>query len=194
VQAPPLPKVLLFALCNLAKQQSLPELVGYLLISFHCYLRPLELLQVKGTDLWVNRAGSKATITLMQTKTSRAKGPETVTLEDPAVIFWLQRLAPKGDKLLLNMQPPHLRTWFMNSLSRLGVKEKFLLYSLRRGGATADFLQHQDASRCLLRGRWKDLRTFMLYLKAPEALKLADSYAASPEIEEHARSFRRQPY
>jgi hypothetical protein len=130
----------------------------------------------------------------MQTKTSRTRGPETVTLEDPAVIYWLRQLAPRGDKLLLNMQPPQLRAWFMVNLGRLRVKEKFLLYSLRRGGATADFLQHQDATRCLLRGRWKDLRTFMLYLKAPEALKMADSYAASPEVEQHARSFQRQPY
>jgi hypothetical protein len=194
VQAPPLPKVLLFALCDLAREQNLPELVGYLLISFHCYLRPLELLQVRGTDIWIDRSSSSATVTLMQTKTSRSRGPETITLEDPAVIYWLRRLAPKSKELLLNVQPPHLRKWFMESLCRMGVKERFLLYSLRRGGATADFLQHHDAARCLLRGRWKDIRTFSLYLRAPEALKLAESYRAAAEVEQRAKRFQLQPY
>jgi hypothetical protein len=74
VQAPPLPRLLLFALCDLAREQQIPELIGYLLITFHCYLRPLELLQVTGADIWIDRQGTAATITLMQTKTSRSKG------------------------------------------------------------------------------------------------------------------------
>jgi hypothetical protein len=37
-------------------------------------------------------------------------------------------------------------------------------YSLRRGGATHDFLVHRDIARCLFRGRWADVRTGRIYI------------------------------
>jgi hypothetical protein len=80
------------------------------------------------------------------------------------------------------------------ALVALYVEERFLLYSLRRGGATADFLVHGDAARCMLRGRWKDVRTFSIYLRTPEALRMSESFAATPEVAERASRFSKQPY
>ena len=189
-QAPPLPVVLLLALCDLAREQKLPELVVYLLVTFHAYLRPLELLQVCGFDLWFGKNGRRGSITLMQTKTSGKKGPETVVLEDASVIWWIQQLYRSGAAKLLSLSPQQLRTWFTAALRQLQIEEPFMLYSLRRGGATADFLAHQSVERCMLRGRWRDIRTLTLYLKAPEALRMAGEATMNAEVVRRAAHFQ----
>ena len=73
-QVPPLPVLLLFAMCNLAVEH-VPEMVAYLLlISFHCFLRLLELLQVTGVDIWMAKDEKSATITLLH-KMQWQQGP-----------------------------------------------------------------------------------------------------------------------
>ena len=156
---PPLPVVLLLALCQMAVEEDLPEMVMYLLVVFHCYFRPLELLQVTGADIWVSRNGRTASVTLMNTKTSKTKGPETVALDDPAVIWWLMRFRPQGTRKLLDITPHSLRGWFMAKLLLLDPDHAFQLYSLRRGGATAEFLGHRSVERAMLKGRWRDPRS-----------------------------------
>ena len=165
-----------------------------MLVVFHCYFRPLELLQVTGADIWVSRNGKAASVTLMNTKTSKTKGPETVALDDPAVIWWLMRFRPQGTRKLLDITPHSLRGWFMAKLEMLDPGHSFQLYSLRRGGATAEFLEHRSVERAMLKGRWRDLRTFMLYLKEPAALRLADSYSGSKLARELADKFKAAPF
>ena len=193
-QTPPLPALLLFAMCHLAIEQSVPEMVAYLLISFHCFLRPLELLPVTGLDIWIAKNGKSATITLMNTKTSGKKGPETITLDDPAVIWWLKRFNTGTAAPLLQLTPQKLRSWFIAALATLGAIEPFQLYSIRSGGATADFIFHKSVERCMLRGRWRDIRTFTVYLKQPAALRLAAEYSANRELVERASLFQAMPY
>ncbi len=49
---------------------------------------------------------------------------------------------------------------------------QLVLYSLRRGGATHDYLTHHDVARSLFRGRWQQVSTAKLYI-AEGAAQLA---------------------
>jgi hypothetical protein len=194
-QAPPLPRILLFGLCDLAIEQSLPEMVAYLLISFHCFLRPLELLQVEGSDVWLQHGNTAATLTLRQTKGSGNRGPETVTVDDAAIVFWVRQFWPHSASRRLQLSPQLLRQWFCSSLAALGATEhRFQLYSLRRGGCTHDFAAHSSVERCMVRGRWRCLATFKKYLCSPDALRLSQAYDASSELLERATRFQQDPY
>jgi len=75
----------------MALDQDPTEMAVYPLVAFCCYLRPLERLQVTSAKMRIACNAQKATITFMNTKTSGTKGPETVSLDNPAVIRWLKR-------------------------------------------------------------------------------------------------------
>ena len=89
----------------------------YLLVSFHCYLRPLELLPVAGADVWV--AADRKT-TLMHTNCKGSRGPETVTADNPAVVCWVQRFKPAATAQMLQLQPQKVWARYVAPLAALG--------------------------------------------------------------------------
>ena len=115
-------------------------------------------------------------------------------MDDPAVIWWLQRFKSKTTEVFLPLQPQKLRAWFMAALVTLGATELFQLYSIRRGGATADFLFHKSVGRCMLRGRWRDICTFTVYLEQPAALRMAANYSANEEVVARASRLQAAPF
>ena len=55
---------------------------------------------------------------------------------------------------------PRSGSFFATGVAALGLTSRsYRPYSIRRGGATHDFLVHHDLQRSLLRGRWSSLRT-----------------------------------
>jgi hypothetical protein len=57
------------------------------------------------------------------------------------------------------------RSFFHKALHALHLQHcGFKPYSLRRGGATHDFMYHQHIQRTLMRGRWADMRTGRIYI------------------------------
>ena len=46
----------------------------------------------------------------------------------------------------------------------------------------------------MVKGRWRDIRIFTLYLKAPAALKLAAEYQGNAIVANLAARFRSSPY
>ena len=63
------------------------------------------------------------------------------------------------------MSGPAFRVFFSKGIAALGLTPHgYRPYSLRRGGATHDFLAHRDLQRSVLRGRWGQLRTAKIYI------------------------------
>ena len=140
-----------------------------LTIGFHCYLRTGEMFSFKVSDVVFDNNFETAVLMFGPTKTSvRRAGDEAVTAEDPFVCKCLRLLTlhkMPGDKLL-NMQQPRFRYLFKQIVKAWDLEDfNYLPYSLRRGGATADFRLHGNIERCIVRGRWASSKTARIYIE-----------------------------
>ena len=66
---------------------------------------------------------------------------------------------------LLACGAPRFRALFRNLVDHFELEGLYAVYSLRRGGATWDFLMHNSMERTLLRGRWSSSSTARIYLQ-----------------------------
>ena len=137
-----------------------------ILMAFDGLLRPGEMYLVEMRDLTFYP--TKAVLTLRDTKTGKRKGTgEMAVINSLLANKWL-RLACKNKSprdLLLLDGTPAFRLLFKNLVSHSELKGLYAIYSLRRGGATWDFLLHQSMERTLLRGRWTSSSTASIYLQ-----------------------------
>jgi hypothetical protein len=166
-RAPPMLSHIALAIAGLAISIKRVDYAALILLTFHCFLRSGELYTVRPNHITLqsNRTG---VIALPWTKVGQQRGAqEMVTIDDPFVGYWLSvacNLA-QADSPLLNGSPHQFRVFFFKACAALGVADlKFKPYSLRRGGATFDFLTHKDIARTVLRGRWGDIRTARIYI------------------------------
>ena len=120
---------------------------------------------------------SEVWLHLPETKTTRrvgATGAEFVQVECPLCCFLLQHFAPGPRQSraarITRLEPWAFRELWKASLERLGLAHRpgFQLYSLRRGGATADWQRFRNMDRTLARGRWNHARTARLYVREGE--------------------------
>ena len=112
----------------------------------------------------------RAIIKLEHTKTSQRKNAsEMVLTRSRLATRMLQlRVASMSSRndLLVGQTPYEFRLLFRSllrvfRLSDLGLSP----YSLRRGGATWDFLRHGSMEKALLRGRWSSTPAARVYLQ-----------------------------
>ena len=111
---------------------------------------------------------------------------EMVVINSHIATRWLQR---EGDgrarsEQLLSRGADHFRKCFKLLLSAFSLEtDRLNVYSLRRGGATWDFLSHQSMKRTLLRGRWSSTSSARVYLHDAVAMVALQSglayYAAA---------------
>lgn len=137
-----------------------------LLVAFDAMLRPGELYQLRCKD--ITFYDQAAVITLRDTKTGQRKGSdEMVVIESQLACNILRRAvrAVPRSNLLLSVSPYRFRFLFRKLVSRFQLRGSVGMYSLRRGGATFDFLLHKSMERTLLRGRWASSSTARIYLQ-----------------------------
>ena len=137
-----------------------------ILTAFDALLRPGELYMLQVRD--ITFLSDSAVLTLRDTKTGKRKNSgEMVVLQSRIATCYL-RLACRGlaprDSLLRD-GPPAFRHLFRNLVDFFELPGLFAVYSLRRGGATYDFLQHNSMERTLLRGRWTSTSTARIYIQ-----------------------------
>ena len=146
-----------------------------LLIGFDCMLRSGELYNLCRKDITFLR--DKAVLCLGKSKSGKRTGTnELVVVESHCAVFWLRqacsRLTP-ADKLLFRGER-FFRKLFYELIEALDIT----VYSLRRGGATWNFLLHGSMEKTLLRGRWSSTSTARIYLQDATAtvghLQLSD--------------------
>ena len=143
----------------------IPEAAG-LLLAFDCMLRSGELYTLRVKDISFMRG--KAVLNLGQSKAGKRTGhSEMVVCESRLAYKWAQRAcqARSKNELLISRGPVFFRKLFHALIDYFQVEGLLTVYSLRRGGATWDFLQHQSMERTLLRGRWSSTSTARIYLQ-----------------------------
>ena len=172
-RAPPLPVEVAKAIVGYALSLNRVDYAALVLLGFHCSLRTMEMLQSQCGHFsfdsnWVGA------VTLPWTKIGQQRGAqEVVTITEPLVGFLISSAAKNKSlhSCVLNGSVAAFRTFWKESLDILQVKSSnFQPYSLRRGGATFDYLFHQDIKRTLMRGRWSDLRTARIYITEGQAM------------------------
>ncbi|OLP94542.1 hypothetical protein AK812_SmicGene23459 [Symbiodinium microadriaticum] len=137
----PLSPLLVLGMAGMAAALRLPEIAAGLLVCFDGILRSGELYQLRVSD--VTFYGSKASAAARLHKSKRS------------------------EQMVLTCGPEFFRNCFKFFLSEshLSAFNINVFYSLRRGGATWDFLSYQSMERTLLRGRWASTSSARVYLQ-----------------------------
>ena len=139
-------------------------------LGFHCYLRTGELLSLRFRDIQLSLGAGVVTIQAGKSGL-RHSIAEAVAIYDPVVrqLGDLVTLLPHhhcGSSLVWPYSAAAFRRLFQQCviefhLASLGYKP----YSLRRGGATHDFIVKGVLEPIILRGRWRSLGVARLYLE-----------------------------
>ena len=171
-RAPPFTLPIVLALAGIAWSERLYDIAALLLTGFHCCLRTGEILNLRYTDISLDVTGRGA-ISLPWTKIGQQRGVrEVVTIDEGLVglALILGRADRDPTSLYLACSPAVFRSFLQQSLQKLHLGScNFQAYSLRRGGATHHYLQHQNVQTTMIRGRWSDVRTARLYLTDGQA-------------------------
>ncbi len=130
-------------------------------------LRTTEMLTITASSFTLDARFTGA-LALPWTKVGQQRGAqEVVTIDEPWCGMLLTMAAaqvPPGAPLLKGSFAG-FRTFFAKTLATLKLTHcSFKPYSLRRGGATHDFVTHASVQRTLMRGRWSDMRTGRIYI------------------------------
>ena len=156
-------------------------LAACVLAGFHLCLRTGEVLGINRALVQFDRDG-KGVISLPWTKTAAQKGArENITIDDQYVGVGMHRQLSidPGGKLWPGSLPA-FHSAFKEALSAVGCSHlKLSPYSLRRGGATHEFMQSADLARVMLRGRWSSARTAKIYIEDGAAVLAEMNYPRS---------------
>ena len=170
-RAPPLPRAFLLALAGKALMEHDLRLCVALLLGFHAMLRTGELLAVRARDLLRADGNQSMLVSLPFTKSGqRLKNvPEAVVITDPLLLTYLRVLLPRLEPhdYLYPGKNANFRAAFRRLClaTRLpAVTPTWRPYSLRRGGATAHFMEFGSLDRTALRGRWQSTSTARVYI------------------------------
>ncbi|CAK0903184.1 unnamed protein product [Prorocentrum cordatum] len=185
-RAPPMPAQVCTALAGWALSRGEVAFAAVLLAAFHLCLRTGEALGLSGGVIFLKPCGRGA-VSLPWAKTSCQKGArEQVTLDDPLVGAVVHAQLQRDSRLW----PGTTRAFhdlFRTGLQQIGCRHLALSpYSLRRGGATHEFLLSGDLSKVMLRGRWGSARTVKICIQDGAAI------IAEMKLQDRARSTLQQ--
>ena len=171
----PLPFLVMLAVTSLAFIDGNLHFGASVLVAFHCYLRTGEIFKIRFGNILFDPT---VVIALYDTKIGkRACHAESVSVDDSFVITVLREMAsrwPSG--FLLPISPWSFRQQFDRYIQVLGFPSGYFSpYSLRKGGATYDFLRSSDLQRVMWRGRWQSLKSARVYIQEGRAALTAVS-------------------
>ena len=166
-RAPPLPVHVVQAMAGWAFFKGHYSFGVSLLLGFYCMLRTGEILGLKSSHMFCGKQDKQIVVSLGFTKGGKRQGAaESVVLGyEPVVMLirqWKSLAQPVSSFVKSSAQ---WRKLFNECLSALHLEEyQFRPYSLRRGGATYWFSQHQSLDRLLIQGRWASQKTARIYV------------------------------
>lgn len=134
-----------------------------LLAGFDTMLRSAKLYRLKKKD--VTFYDIRAVLSLGYTKTGkRANATDMVVVESSLSVCTLRKACSlKASDHILWRSERFFRTLFNALVDMFDLEGLITVYSLRRGGASCDFLQFQSLGRTLLRGRWASTSSARVY-------------------------------
>ena len=181
-RAAPLPIEALFGIAGYLMSKGEFGAAALCLTGYNCILRTGECLSLARNHIVWNDDFTGGVIVLPWTKSGQRQGcSESVAFSDKVVAGVLRVACSQvgvNDRLFPD-SGQRFRTLFENALGEcLLVGQGFRPYSLRRGGATADFLMHMSIQNTMLRGRWMSLKACRIYVtegqEALTRLRLSD--------------------
>ena len=190
-RAPPMPLLVLLALSGYANRVKRKDIALMLLIGYHSFLRTTEMLSICVRDFWLDRGTCTGTLCLPVTKSgARSGAPEMVTLDDPElgkrIINFCASLPTSA--LVCNIGYIEFRAFFAEAMAHLRVEHLLLRpYSIRRGGASFDFLTFGSLERTISRGRWASIKTAKIYIN--EGWSQLVNLTIVPLLAKHLSSF-----
>ena len=157
------------ALAGVALERRQVRLAVALMVAFHAMLRTGEFLTLQVCHFVMPLAAGPVVLALEDTKGSQRRGikAESVVLTDPTLIGYLRVVLPRlrpGERLYGGSGyqfREDVRS--LCYLARLPAAN-WRPYSLRRGGATAHFLEFGSLDRTAVRGRWTSVQTARIYI------------------------------
>ena len=182
----PISPLLVLGFAGAAVAMGFSEEAAGLLVAFDAMLRSGELYNLRIADVQFLRRG--AVLNLGQSKAGKRTGhSEMVVLESSIACKWLKKACFSRPKhaLLLERGQTFFRKLFHALVAFFEVEGLMNVYSLRRGGATWDFLRHSSMERTLLRGRWASTSTARIYLQ--DAAAAVSHLSLTPEQRHLAR-------
>ena len=190
-RAPPLPTLFATAVAGAALRRQDLRLCVLILIAFHALLRTGEFCRVQASHFVRPGKAGPICLTLSNTKSGIRRGDlaESVVLTDPVLIQYLHVLLSRifPGEHLWPKDSQSFRTQFRELCADAGLPPlPWRPYSLRRGGATAHFLQFGSLDKTAVRGRWQSTRTAKLYVD--EGVAALASIVSTPAQERHIRS------
>ena len=186
-QAPPLPECVLCGLLGRWIEREELAFAVCLSLSFYGMLRTGEMLQLTWAQILIGP--DDLVLQLGATKTGLRRAiDENVVIRHP--ITWLLTKTLKDIILRSSARNqtvwPHSAAQFRDRFKALlrffGLSTSFQPYSLRRGGATADFRAHGSMERTLMRGRWGTSGAARNYVQegSPHSLSFRSPAARPP--------------
>lgn len=197
-QRPPLPWTATVMMAVWLSSRGYLRTAIAILISFDCYLRSGELMQLRyehiaiGNDPRLGLEDSdRVHIRLPHTKTGDEKGVEVDHPEVKLLAQALKFITRPGDKLLPYSVDTYRRR-FKQATAALGLSSLYTPHSLRHGGATRDYLMGKPITDVMAKGRWAASksaqhyiqmgRQLMMSLEIPESVAVAGQVAVKSII------------
>lgn len=182
-RAPPFTVETLQVLLGWLHQKSPPVSLAVFL-AFRCLLRTGEMMSVTAQDLIIPANSLSGVLYLGDTKTSK-RNPHAgcVNLTDPSLVLllkaWKQSVSPTTS--LVPWSSSKFRAVFQEGLKQTKLEQfKFKPYSLRRGGATDQWLLTKNYAHVSHLGRWSSERTLKIYIQDSIALLTSLQFKPSP--------------
>ena len=166
-RARPFTSTMLMGLIGLALVLGRVDIAALFAIGFDGFLRSGELFNMKVKH--VTFARGKAILQLPLTKGGLRRGlMECIVIESSLAVALLKRACHRRpmSEFIAQSSPCVLREVLARMLRLLQLEAvKYTWYSLRRGGATAYFVQSGSMEKTLLRGRWTSSTVARLYIQ-----------------------------
>jgi integrase len=143
------------------------------LLAFDCYLRISEFTRLRRHDIALPldaRLGGAASTTSLRLADTKTGPNKYVTVWDPQVASALQSFltdsSARPDDLLFPFSAASYRALMHSVCAELDLSEYHIVpHSLRHGGATRDFMRHNDVTQVMHRGRWASTKSAARYIQ-----------------------------
>ena len=168
-----------------------PPVALAVFLAFRCLLRTGEMLAVTARDIVIPANSFSGVLYLGDTKTSgRNPNAGMVNLTDPTLVCllkaWKSTVSPHA--ALIPWSSTKFRALFEQGLVATNLQQyKFKPYSLRRGGATDQWLLTKNYAQVSHLGRWSSEKTLKIYIQDSVALLTTLQFKPSPTQQHWAR-------
>ena len=175
----PLPKTAVHALLGYCVASNQWFLLLFILLCFHCWLRPAECLGLHWTDLCLEEYLEVPGVVTIRNPKIRMPATQHVIIESPFVAAFCRVMksqfyrSARVRMLPFTSQQLHVRwTRLVQALELRDIlrnprnlNTQATPGGLRSSGATVDFLAHENLDRVMWRGRWANQSVLKHYLQ-----------------------------